>query len=1180
MEDNKLTNKQLKSTIQIENDFYNINAVYSEEAGKVTNPLLVKESGTPVFRFDGRSLSTDTATDKTKDDSGNVIRHIVDYVPADKGGTFANPIYLSNPTEVPAENEVITNAQVNNKVVNLTGAPLCVWSSLFNPADPTKNLFALTDSSDKVHNFTVITGTENDLYMLQDAINGEYDHINQVTNYKIVSSGDHGLGIQTGSLDSSISGIVKVPGRYAGTYDNETKSDWLVRTISATTFKSNTKITGIIIEEAEKISGAVIKTIEAQAFYGCSNLKFVTIPNSVMAINSSTFEGCSKLEKIILGASTSTIGSSAFKGCSKLASIIIPKSVTSIASDAFANCPNLKTVYYTGSESNWNSININGTGNDQIKSAQKVYNSTLSSQTSPSTPNARVDITAISNSPILYICEDEESTAAPASNKIFLRLPGDTEFTEVSKGAARLESPDGATTSGFYTYESLAAIIAGINSRLAALGSTTLTLPSAIEDKGYVLIPEIADEAIKNKVLVSEDVVPTVQQLEEAIAKIQGKDLTNIADIISNNSDSLVKVRDDLDALIAEVEFELDGNNIVNGIDSRLDSIDQDISDINDDISDIADGTTPAGKAVALYDAAGTDKLLSTAENVPVYFSAGKPVACGSGSTAGGSTDNLPDVPINVTGTSTALWDTTNDRLFNTTANVPVYFENGVPKPCGTGTNDGNNNTPAAPVGDEVGINISGYASSLKVPTDQNGTSSKPVYFGTDGKPTPIGYSINTSVPKNAVFVTTAYTDNGNNIAANHLNTNVVTSSRDATINTSSQLTNGNVYLNNVENNEVTSSHKISGDGATSVTTDTSGNIIITSTDTKNTAGSNDTSEKIYLVGTKRQTDSQNPSQQTYSHDTVYVDEDGYLHSGPSATQVSLVGHEHAAYKNQNAFGKITVTNDSTNTVIEADQVTDTLTLVAGTNITLTAEPTDDKVTIAAAKYSANRGLSMSTSNAIGHTNEITGDTISANSTSTTENTKDLNFGGSITIPSITYDDWGHITRTSSTTLTMPINPNTDQSVKQTAVDTNGSDSNNYPLLFSSKSTNTITSAKTYETKYNKSIYANPKTGTITATTFNGTADIAVSAGSASYAGYAAKIGSADKDGTAVTEKIGDLVKPVYVNASGEIKPCSYTVPVIQTKASSTAAAEAVAKLTFEFNNGELKITTSNSYSS
>ena len=60
---------------------------------------------------------------------------------------------------------------------------------------------------------------------------------------------------------------------------------------------------------------------------------------------------------------------------------------------------------------------------------------------------------------------------------------------------------------------------------------------------------------------------------------------------------------------------------------------------------------------------------------------------------------------------------------------------------------------------------------------------------------------------------------------------NVVSSSASSVVNTSSVIDNGDVCLNSVENGAVTSSHNIRGIGATSVTTDTNGNIIISSTD-------------------------------------------------------------------------------------------------------------------------------------------------------------------------------------------------------------------------------------------------------------------------------------------------------------------------------------------------------------
>lgn len=78
---------------------------------------------------------------------------------------------------------------------------------------------------------------------------------------------------------------------------------------------------------------------------------------------------------------------------------------------------------------------------------------------------------------------------------------------------------------------------------------------------------------------------------------------------------------------------------------------------------------------------------------------------------------------------------------------------------------------------------------------------------------------------------------------------NVVGSST-ATSNTTTALTNGNVYLNSVENGAVTSTHKISGSGATTVTTDAKGNIVVSSTDTTYTALKNPNALTIkYTVG-------------------------------------------------------------------------------------------------------------------------------------------------------------------------------------------------------------------------------------------------------------------------------------------------------------------------------------------
>ncbi|MCR5068592.1 MAG: leucine-rich repeat protein [Prevotella sp.] len=73
------------------------------------------------------------------------------------------------------------------------------------------------------------------------------------------------------------------------------------------------------------------------AFYGCSGLTSITIPNSVTNIGDYAFYGCSGLTSVTIPNSVTNIGDYAFDGCSGLTSIIIPNSVTSIGSGAFFN---------------------------------------------------------------------------------------------------------------------------------------------------------------------------------------------------------------------------------------------------------------------------------------------------------------------------------------------------------------------------------------------------------------------------------------------------------------------------------------------------------------------------------------------------------------------------------------------------------------------------------------------------------------------------------------------------------------------------------------------------------------------------------------------------------------------------------------------------------------------------
>ena len=85
----------------------------------------------------------------------------------------------------------------------------------------------------------------------------------------------------------------------------------------------DTNITEITIPETIVVDGITytITNIGNYAFYGCSSLTSITIPNSVTSIGRRAFQNCSSLASITIPNSVTSIGGNAFYGCSSLNSI-------------------------------------------------------------------------------------------------------------------------------------------------------------------------------------------------------------------------------------------------------------------------------------------------------------------------------------------------------------------------------------------------------------------------------------------------------------------------------------------------------------------------------------------------------------------------------------------------------------------------------------------------------------------------------------------------------------------------------------------------------------------------------------------------------------------------------------------------------------------------------------------
>ena len=192
--------------------------------------------------------------------------------------------------------------------------------------------------------------------------------------------------------------IVKKSGTLSGSYEktfDTSGSHTLVvkytKDHSQSSGNDEGKIYNITLSDVNNVVYRVT-SIGTYAFYGCSGLTSIEIPNSVtsigvsafhstawynnnpdgivyigkilydykgtmpantsitikegtLGITASAFYGCSGLTSIEIPNSVTNIGSEAFRGCTGLTSIEIPNSVTSIGSYAFYNCSGLKTVY-------------------------------------------------------------------------------------------------------------------------------------------------------------------------------------------------------------------------------------------------------------------------------------------------------------------------------------------------------------------------------------------------------------------------------------------------------------------------------------------------------------------------------------------------------------------------------------------------------------------------------------------------------------------------------------------------------------------------------------------------------------------------------------------------------------------------------------------------------------------
>ena len=239
---------------------------------------------------------------------------------------------------------ITCNATVAPTITNNTFLGVKQYGSLYYPAGSDYSSWLSTDSDylgyynwNKAivakYNVTNTTGNtticHNTSSFSKIIINGT--SITPATSYKFTTTGEHEVVYVLNGTTIEYDAFYNCTSLASITIPD------IVTSIGASAFSGCDSLTSITIPDS-------VTSIGASVFNSCTSLKSITIPDGVNKINYAAFYNCTSLTSITIPDSVTTIGNYAFLNCNKLESITIPYGVTSIGNNAFDSCYSLSSI--------------------------------------------------------------------------------------------------------------------------------------------------------------------------------------------------------------------------------------------------------------------------------------------------------------------------------------------------------------------------------------------------------------------------------------------------------------------------------------------------------------------------------------------------------------------------------------------------------------------------------------------------------------------------------------------------------------------------------------------------------------------------------------------------------------------------------------------------------------------
>ena len=203
-------------------------------------------------------------------------------------------------------------------------------------------------------NKTLLSVTENDLFLLDDDPTRFWKNINKIADFAF-----KGLDIKHIDIPNGVNEIcsnafanciilrtvnlpknLKIISSEAFINCESLSSISIpqgVKKLCVATFKNCRNLSNVIIPET-------CISFEALLFKNCTNLLDINLPKKLKSLPFAVFENCSSLKYIDMPPFLETIGNKAFANCVNLESMDIPHGVEQIDSFAFMNCESLELI--------------------------------------------------------------------------------------------------------------------------------------------------------------------------------------------------------------------------------------------------------------------------------------------------------------------------------------------------------------------------------------------------------------------------------------------------------------------------------------------------------------------------------------------------------------------------------------------------------------------------------------------------------------------------------------------------------------------------------------------------------------------------------------------------------------------------------------------------------------------